>query len=135
MARTSQKDWGPRFWLIVGAEKEGGEPGPLSVDVPGRGKALAVFSSEEEALLFLRSAALGECWRIGRVGAGELASMLLSDTVGGASHVLLDPMSEVDATVTVGLVGMGRERFLVDLLGSEAQGRDEAPCCVPTRAT
>ncbi len=71
MAGTSQKGWRPRFWLIVGGEREGSGERPLTVDLPGRGRALAVFSFEEEAQMHLQVAAPEGSCRVEEVEAGS----------------------------------------------------------------
>lgn len=92
--------------------------GPLTLDLPGDEgeEALAVFSFEEEALLYLRIRASGSCWCVEKVEAEELVSMLLCEACSGVGWVALDPMAEVCAREAVGLMGMSREEFLDRLL-------------------
>jgi hypothetical protein len=77
-----------------GTYEEGGEWGPLSVDVPGRGRALAVFSFTEEAQLHLRLGTLKGHWAIEEAAPEELVRMLLGSPC-GIRWVALDPIAEV----------------------------------------
>lgn len=119
MAQTNQKDWGPHFWLFVGGESEGGGAGLLAVDIPCRGRALAVFSFEEEAQAYLRLAAPRGHWRVEELEAEELASMLLSGACSGFCLVGLDPLPEIWGWEANRLVCMSRERFVSRLLALE----------------
>jgi hypothetical protein len=84
----------------------------------GDRKALAVFSFEEEAEMFLglRLAATKDGWRVRRTSVGELVSVLYgpcSDT----KKVVLDPVPEVGREEPVDLLSMHRNDFLQLLLG------------------
>jgi hypothetical protein len=86
----------------------------------GDGKALAVFSFEEEAEMFLdlRLAASKDGWRVRQTSVGELVSVLYgpcSDT----KKVVLDPIPEVGREELAGLLSMHRNDFLRFLLGEE----------------
>jgi hypothetical protein len=86
----------------------------------GDRKALAVFSFEEEAKMFLdlRLAAAGEGWRVRQTSVGELVSVLYgpcSDT----KKVVLDPVPEVGKHELADLLSMYRNDFLRFLLGDE----------------
>jgi hypothetical protein len=98
-----------RFWLVA---KDRNHPVQmLTVDFGG-GEALPVFSHEEEAELFLVLGGAGEGWRARESSAGEIVSLLFGPCAGVRS-VALDP-SPVMAPETLGLVTLGRDRF-VDL--------------------
>jgi hypothetical protein len=84
----------------------------------GDRKALAVFSFEEEAQMFLdfRLAASKDGWRVRQTSVGELVSVLYgpcSDT----KKVVLDPVPEVGTEELVDLLSMHRNDFLGFLLG------------------
>jgi len=86
----------------------------------GDRKALAVFSFEEEAEMFLalRLAASGDGWMVRQTSVGELVSVLYgpcSDT----KKVVLDPVPEVGREELVDLLSMHRHDFLRFLLGEE----------------
>ena len=77
-----------------------------------RGWVLPVFSFEEEAEMFLHLGGHGgDGWRARESGASEIASLLRGSCadVGG---VALDPLPGMAEDGTVGLVEVGRERFL-----------------------
>ena len=86
----------------------------------GDRKALAVFSFEEEAQMFLdlRLAASNDGWRVRQTSVGELVSVLYgpcSDT----KKVVLDPVPELGREEPVDLLSMHRNDFLRVLLGEE----------------
>ncbi len=86
----------------------------------GDRRALAVFSFEEEAQMFLdlRLAASDEGWRVRQTSVGELVSVLYgpcSDT----KKVVLDPLPEVGKEEITELLSMHRKDFLRFLLGEE----------------
>ena len=81
------------------------------MDLPDLGKAVALFSSEDEALLYrgLKDWAGGR--RARRVsGAGLLA--LLSGRWAGYRSVALDPIPELDAGTLLPLTTTSRQRFV-----------------------
>ena len=87
----------------------------------GDRKALAVFSFEEEAQMFLDLclAVSQDEWRVRQTSVGELVSVLYgpcSDT----KKVVLDPVPEVGRQELVDLLSMHRNDFLRFLLGEEA---------------
>jgi hypothetical protein len=102
-----------RFWLTyrngLGRPEE-----PLTVGFGDGSRALAVFSFEEEARLFLR---LGgrRGWRVRAGGVGELVSMLSGPGV-GVELVALDPLPQGEAEEMNRLLCVKRERFVSFLL-------------------
>ena len=117
----------PGFWVVCPE----GFRGPLGVDLPDLGRAVALFSFEEEALLYLGlggwDAAGG--LRARRVsGAGLLA--LLSGRWAGYRSVALDPIPELDAGTLLPLTTTSRERF-VGFLRSAQEGRSALPAAAP----
>jgi len=83
-------------------------------------KALAVFSREEEAQMFLdlRLAASKDGWRVRQTSVGELVSVLYgpcSDT----KKVVLNPVLEVGREELARLLSMHRNDFLGFLLREE----------------
>lgn len=93
----------PDFSLIVA--KEDGRV--FTVD----GATLAVFSGEGEAELFLYLAVGKEGWKVRQTSSGELISML-DGPCASAERVALDPSPEMFAERLMGLVCMGKERFV-----------------------
>ena len=98
------------YWLIV--ERGPDCPVALTVGAFSDGEALAVFSFEEEALLFLSVQGLAEDWAVTEVAADELASVLSSPYPG---WVTLDPLPGPLGGKLVGLLSIERERFLAGL--------------------
>jgi hypothetical protein len=99
------------YWLL--AERGPARPERFTVeDLPGE-EALAVFSFEEEALLFLSVQGLEEGWAVRKIAADELVSVLLDSCPAG---VAMDPLPGPLGGKMVSLLSMERERFLSDLL-------------------
>ena len=120
MVPTSQKDRGRHFWLIVGGESEGSGAKLLTVYVPSRGSALAVFSFQEEAQLHLLLSGLSGRWRVKQTCVEELF-VLLWAACSGAKWVVLDPVGEIHAREVNCLLSMSGESFLSYLLTLELQ--------------
>jgi hypothetical protein len=96
----------PGFWVICPEDF----CRPVAVDLPDLGRAVALFSSEDEVLMYLvLSGADGP--RARRVsGAGLLT--LLSGQWAGYRSVALDPVPKLDAGTMLPLTTTSRERFL-----------------------
>ena len=113
---SSRSRWHPRpaWWLIV---KDGDRPlEPLTVGCDG-GQTLPLFSFEEEAEMFLQLDGLGSHWRTRITGCGELISVFYGACT-SVRRVALDPLPEMMADGTVGLVSLGRSRFVAHLVGT-----------------
>ena len=109
--RRQGKEW----WLIARDLDDRLEV--LTFDLPG-GQTLPVFSFEEEAEAFLwLGGAYTHGWQPRRTRSAELASMLYGPC-SGASSVALDPLPEMATDMTVGLVSIGRERFVDRILAA-----------------
>ena len=97
-------------------------------------KVLPVFSYKEEAQMFLRfSRGAGEGCRVTESGAGELVSVLYG-LCGEVEEVALDPLPEMVAERTVGLVSLDRGFFIERITTSrralrhrEEPGRGSSP--------
>jgi hypothetical protein len=96
------------YWLI--AKNENGWIEVLTLERDGE-QMLPVFSHEEEAEMFLRLGSVGEEWGVSESWAGELVSVLYGPCA-GVKEVALDPLPEMVAQRTVGLVSLLRERFI-----------------------
>ena len=107
--RRNERQSGSVFWLIFADERQ--LMHPLTVTLPGSGEALAVFSSEEEAEMFLWLGMEGDGWRTRMTSAGEIISLLYGPCSETRS-VALDPFPEMLADGLAGLVALDRVRFL-----------------------
>lgn len=113
--RTSERSMvrrtGSAYWLIT--KNEGGRIEVLTNGLAsGEEEVLAVFSYKEEAEAFLGLwEAGGDGWRARESTAGELISVLYGPCA-GVEKVALDPLPEMVAQSTLGLVSLGRERFI-----------------------
>jgi hypothetical protein len=104
---------GSTYWLI--ARNDNGHLEILTTGLASGEEAMPVFSHEEEAEMFLRLRRVGfEGWQARESTAGELISVLYGPCA-GVKRVTLDPLPEMFAQRTVGLVSLSRERF-VDLV-------------------
>ena len=115
-------------WLITKHDTSKMEV--FTIDLGEEGEALAVFSFEEEAEMFLdlRLATSGEGWKVRQTSVGELVSVLYGPC-SDAKKVALDPVPEVDRQKVADPLSMDRNDFLQVLLG-------EVPstlCPVPSR--
>ena len=94
------------YWLIV--SNEHGRIEVLTLDCKQK---LPVFSYAEEAEMFLLLEGVGEGWQVTESRGGELVSMLYGPCT-GVKQVALDPLPEMVAERTVGLVSLDRERCI-----------------------
>lgn len=123
---TAPRAGQPEYWLIA-------RHGFAGVDVltieTRRGEALAIFSFEDEALLFLSLEKPGPGWRAKKTTPGELASVLLR-LPGGVGRVALDPLPGVIDRDMVCLVSLERGDFVRTLVrGPRARAaRASGPC-------
>src|SRR5919199_140751 len=97
------------YWLI--AEKQYNKLEALTIRAYDEQETLPVFSSEEEAELFLGFGGVTGGWRARESSAGELVSVL-SGPCADVKKVALDPSPEIVVEGTVGLVSLLRESFM-----------------------
>jgi hypothetical protein len=99
----------------------------LTLDYDGE-SMLPVFSHREEAEMFLRLGSVAYDWRASESGARELVSFLCGPCA-GVREVALDPLPDMVADRSVGLVSLCRERFLQRLTRPEVD-----PCSAAYRS-
>ena len=105
-----------RWWLIAKNANSRVEFLTTESDADG-GETLVVFGHEEEAEMFLYLGGYGDDgWRARESSSGEIVSVLYGPC-SGAEGVALDPLAEMVACGTLGLVRLRREHFLGGLLG------------------
>ena len=111
------------YWLLVRSETEGGrEDGDAgagwakarTVMVEGSKEALALFSFEEEAGMFVWCGTAEDGWHPRKTTPEELLQMLAGPHA-NAAFVALDPLPELIFTGMASLVSLTREH-VVDLL-------------------
>lgn len=107
--RRKERSSGSTFWLIFADGHQ--LMHPVTVALPGGGEALAVFSSEEEAEMFLWLGKYEGGWRTRETSTGEVISLLYGPC-SEAGSVALDPFPEMLADGLTGLVALDRGRFL-----------------------
>jgi hypothetical protein len=105
-----------RWWLIVKNANSRVEFLTTESDADG-GESLVVFGHEEEAEMFLYFGGYGnDDWHARESSSGEIVSVLYGPC-SGTESVALDPLAEMVACGTLGVVRLRRERFLDQLLG------------------
>ena len=107
------------YWLL--AEKRNNRIEVLTLRTGGEQETLPVFSSEQEAEIFLRFGGVTGGWRARESSGGELVSVLCGPCT-RVEKVALDPSSEMVVEGTVGLVSLLRESFM-KLIMARTSGR------------
>lgn len=103
------------YWLIV--DQESTSMRVLTIDLFTRSEALAVFSFEEEARMYLCLRSGGPEWGVRQTSAGELISVLCGPCA-QAKRVVLDPLAEPGGETLAGLLSLDRDRFVQTLVGA-----------------
>ena len=104
---------GRQPWIIKSRQNHRTEA--LTIDAGVQGSFLAIFSFEEEALLFLRLGGLEGLWRTSETDAATLAK-----TCSGVECVVLDPFPEIGFDALGEAVSLRWGMFL-DLFGLPRQ--------------
>lgn len=109
---------GRPYWLLVRDEGQGGRPSVVFTSEAAGGKVLPIFSSREEAELFLGARSRRD-YRAREVWAGELLSLLSGSAYsagpcGGVEKVALDPAPD---SLGGASAGMDRQCFMEHLMG------------------
>ena len=118
----ASKEAGRTHWLIAKHGVSGMEV--LTIHLGDGAEALAVFTFEEEARVFVdsRFGASGEGWEARQTWPGELASVLCGPC-SAAKRVALDPPPEaVEEGASARLRAVDRDHFLGMLLGEGPAG-------------
>lgn len=121
--RSRYRPSGAAYWLIT--KIANGRVGVLTLD-RGTGEALPVFSHAEEAEMFLRFGQVDNEWRVTESRAGGLISVLYGPCA-RVKAVALDPLPEMVALGTVGLVTLARDRFMDHLANSGRRSGSSGP--------
>lgn len=118
--RGAARPPGPAYWLIT--RNENGRIEVLTIHLGEGEEALALFSFEEEAQMYLGFEASGDGWRTRETRAGELVSVLLG-CCAHVGRVTLDPLPQMITDETARLLTLDRKSFVRDLLNeSELKG-------------
>jgi hypothetical protein len=110
------------FWMVL----EGSPQAlPLTVFLPDGKEALALFSGEEEAMMFCHFCEKGASANLRQTTTGEVISLLYCPWC-AAKHVALDPFPEIlGGRLLLGVLRLEREEFALRFagLGSEPVAR------------
>ena len=105
------------FWVVL----EGSTwTLPFTVSLPDGREAIALFSSEEEAMMFRHFSKEGANSSILETSAGEVLSLLYGPW-SVAEHVALDPFREVLGLGFLELLTLSRERFARSFAGAGSE--------------
>jgi hypothetical protein len=104
------------YWLIVRNENLRMEI--LTIGLSSGEEALPIFSYEDEADMFLGVGEFAGSWQARKTMTGELISVLYGPCA-LVKKVVLDPLPEMVADRTVGLLSLGRDRFVDHILARE----------------
>src|SRR5215207_3660907 len=102
------------FWVVL----EGSTwTLPFTVSCPQGREAIALFSGEEEAMMFCHFSKQGANSSIRETAAGEVLSLLYGPWA-VTRHVALDLVPEVLGSRLLGLLTLSRERFARSFAGA-----------------
>jgi hypothetical protein len=105
------------FWVVL----EGSTwTLPFTVSLPDGREAIALFSGEEEAMMFRHFSKEGAKSSILETSAGEVLSLLYGPW-SVAGHVALDPFREVPGLRFLDLLTLSRERFARSFAGAGSE--------------
>jgi hypothetical protein len=117
VARAYRVDRVYAFWVVL----EGGAwTLPFTVSLLDGWEAIALFSGEEEAMMFRHFSKEGANSSILETSAGEVLSLLYGPW-SVAGHVALDPFSEVLGARPLGRLTLSREHFARSFAGAGSE--------------
>jgi hypothetical protein len=117
VARAHRVDTVYAFWVVL----EGSTwTLPLTVFLPDGREAIALFSGEEEAMMFRHFSKEGANSSILETSAGEVLSLLYGPW-SVAGQVALDPFPEVLGPRFLELLTLSRERFARSFAGAGSE--------------
>ena len=102
------------LWVLVEHPNDG-RIEVLTVEY-GDGRALPVFSFEEEAEMFLWFRTSGRGWRVRQTTSGELVSMLYGPCMDVEKVALDPPPLEITGEAILDLVSLNRKDFVRTLI-------------------
>ena len=109
-----------RYWVIAKDAKDRfGQLDLLTVDLDGTGEALAVFSFEEEAEMFLWLKRTEDGQEVRETTPGQLVSILYGPCA-DVGRVVLDPLPEIGASMQIRLLSMDRRDFVESVMGARS---------------
>jgi hypothetical protein len=103
------------FWVVL---ESGTWTAPFTVLLPEGKKAIALFSAEEEAMMFCHLSKQGKKGSIRHTTAGGVLSLLYGQWA-VARHVALDPLPEILGGGLLGLLTLDKEHFTRSFAGEK----------------
>ena len=117
VARAHRVDRVYAFWVVL---KGSHWTLRFTVSLPDGREAIALFSGEEEAMMFRHFSKEGSNSSILETSAGEVLSLLYGPW-SVAGHVALDPFREVLGARFLELLTLSRERFARSFAGAGSE--------------
>jgi hypothetical protein len=109
-----------RYWVIAKDAKDRfGQLDLLAVDLDGTGEALAVFSFEEEAEMFLWLKRTEDGREVRETTPGQLVSILYGPCA-DVGRVVLDPLPEIGASMQIRPSSLDRRDFVESVMGARS---------------
>jgi hypothetical protein len=109
-----------RYWVIAKDAKDRfGQLDLLAVDLDDTGEALAVFSFEEEAEMFLWLKRTEDGQEVRETTPGQLVSILYGPCA-DVGRVMLDPLPEIGASMQIRPSSMDRRDFVESVMGARS---------------
>jgi hypothetical protein len=109
-----------RYWVIAKDAKDRfGQLDLLAVDLDGTGEALAVFSFEEEAEMFLWLKRTEDGQEVRETTPGQLVSILYGPCA-DVGRVVLDPLPEIGASMQIRPSSLDRRDFVESVMGARS---------------
>jgi hypothetical protein len=109
-----------RYWVIAKDAKDRfGQLDLLAVDLDDTGEALAVFSFEEEAEMFLWLKRTEDGQEVRETTPGQLVSILYGPCA-DVGRVMLDPLPEIGASMQIRPSSMDRRDFVESVIGARS---------------
>ncbi len=110
-----------RYWVIAKAGFDRLELFTVVLDVGGRALPLFSFEEEAEMFLWLRKEEYG--WKVVETTPGQIVSILYG-SCRDCGRVLLDPLPEIGACARIGPVGVDRNEFVGSVIQTGARRRN-----------
>ncbi len=110
-----------RYWVIAKAGFGWLEPLAIGLDVKGRALPLFTFEEEAEMFLWFRKEEYG--WKVMETTPGQIVSILYGPCADSGT-VLLNPLPEIEACARIDTVSVDRNEFVGSIIQTGARRRN-----------